>query len=157
MRGAGVLGLAAGVLLLLGALIGFSRTDGGTTAATRSIAPMEHWTSPEEEVVRQTPLRLLTTMRTSIGYDDPDIDLSIEQFPEYVNRIAGYDVLGDASSQPGTTYYSCGSDDQESGAQCSTRFRWDYEGREYEVLIDVGHQRNTYSGKPAEIVVLSID
>ena len=38
---------------------------------------------------KQAPIRVLTNMRTAIGYDDPDMARSVEHFPEYVSRRYG--------------------------------------------------------------------
>mgnify|MGYP006897781816 CR=1 FL=1 len=83
------LGLAATVVTALGAVWGFTKTDGGTTEVARSIAPMGHWKHPQELVHKQAPIRVLTNMRTATGYDDSDMARSTEHFPEYVNRRYG--------------------------------------------------------------------
>lgn len=136
-------------------LSGCMRTDGGTTDAARAIAPMLHWTNPTERVYEQGPLRALTNMRTAIGYDDPDMDRSIEEFPQYVSAIAGYDVAAAAEQDPTSTFYACAAAGEDGPrAWCSTRFRWTYNGQPFDVTVEVGDRGYGETGKPAEVTVL---
>lgn len=149
------LGLAATVATALGAVWGFTKTDGGTTEVARSIAPMEHWMHPQELVHKQAPIRILTNMRTAIGYDDPDMARSVEHFPEYVNAIAGYDVAALAEADPPSAYYACAAAGEDGpNAWCSARFGIQHSGRNYDVIVEVGDRGYSETRKPAEVIVV---
>ena len=134
------------------------QTDEGTEDAIDSIVPMINWKNPEKEVIKQPPLRIVTNIRTTIGYDDEDIPLSIEKFPEFVNDLAGFDVYEHSIENPTKTHYYCGNEDDElKETICSTRFKKKFDDTWYDVLVDINQPEQGYTGKPVEISVLYID
>ena len=151
--------LAGGSLAAVMAGFALWPTDAGTTDVARSIAPMGHWEGAQEDVVKQWPLRLLTTARTSIGYDDPDPGASAEQFREYVNGIAGFDVAADAQTERYQSHYYCGRNVEIPGTpmECSAGFQKQVGVRRFDVIVEVGMPLNTVTRKPAEITVVAMD
>ena len=83
---------------------------------------------------------------------------SLQEFPQFVNNIAGYDVEENAIENPQKTYYDCTNeitDDQRYA--CSTRFLADINGEEFNIIVDMNLQEKGYTGKDIEIVVMPVE
>lgn len=119
------------VLAIIGVIVGafFSYRvilcdDGGTKKQAKQFQPMENWELVYSETVRKTPFKKDIVPETSLAYTDNNTNATRDNFAEFVDNLAGFELTKAESDPTLSQFYYCATENlQPNDLECSAEFK----------------------------------
>lgn len=113
--------------VIVGAFFGYRVLlcdDGGTKKQAEQFQPMENWELVYSETVRKTPFKKDIVPETSLAYTDSNTNATRDNFAEFVDNLAGFELSKAESDPILSQFYYCATENlQPNDLECSAEFK----------------------------------